>query len=146
MTRLEAKILAYSIILTCGISSLFGFAGSTIIGTFWSWFCISLLVQFIGFISYNSFLIQKDNIALQEAEVEALKEISKITIKIACAYCQLPNVTPIQLNRKNTFKCEGCNQVNGVSMQFMATAITTPLDTIKAPKTENEAIEFTVNN
>lgn len=146
MTRLEVKVLIYSILLTCGISCLFGFAGSTIIGTFWSWFCISLLVQFVGFISYNSFLIQKDNIALQEAEVEALKQISKISIKVSCAYCQLPNITPIQLDRKNTFKCESCNQVNGVSMQFMATTITTPLDTIKIPAIENEAIEFSTNN
>lgn len=146
MNKLEVRILVYSLLITSAISTLFGFAGATIIGTFWSWFCISLLVQFIGFISYNSFLIQKDNIALQDAEVEALKQISKISIKVTCAYCQLPNVTPIQLNRKNTFKCESCNQVNGVSMQFMATTITTPLESVKIPVGENDSIEFTVNN
>lgn len=146
MNKLEIKVLIYSILLTSLISALFGFAGSTIIGTFWSWFCIALLVQFIGFISYNSFLIQKDSIALQDAEVQALKEISKISIKVACAYCQLPNITPIQLNRRNTFKCESCNQVNGVSMQFMATTITTPLESVKIPVNENESIEFNVNN
>jgi hypothetical protein len=145
MNKLEIKVLIYSILLTCLISVLFGFAGSTIIGTFWSWFCISLLVLFVGFISYNSFLIQRDNIALQDAEVQALKEISKISIKVGCAYCQLANVTPIQLNRKNTFKCEGCNQVNGVTMQFMATAVTTPLETIKMPVGE-DSIEFSANN
>lgn len=141
MNRLEIKVLIYSILLTCLISALFGFAGSTIVGTFWGWFCISLLVLFVGFISYNSFLIQKDNIALQDAEVQALKEISKISIKVACTYCQMPNVTLIQLNRKNTFKCESCNQVNGVTMQFMATAITTPLDTITMPVNKNESID-----
>jgi hypothetical protein len=146
MSKVEVKILIYSVLLTSLFSVLFGFAGSTIIGTFWSWFCISFLVQFIGFISYNSFLIQKDSIALQEAEVEALKQISKISIKVNCAYCQLPNITPVQLDRKNTFKCEGCNQVNGVSMQFMATTITTPLQSIKMPVGENESFEFPVNN
>lgn len=85
MTKLEVKVLTYSLLLTGGTAALFGFAGSTIIGTFWSWFWISLLVMFLGFISYNSFLIQKDNISLQEAEVEALKHISKISIKVACA-------------------------------------------------------------
>lgn len=140
MNKTEIKILAYSLLITSLISVLFGFAGASIIGTFWSWFCISFLVQFIGFILYNSFLIQKDSIALQEAEVEALKQISKISIKVNCAYCQMPNVTPVQLDRKNTFKCEGCNQVNGVAMQFMATTITTPLQSIKRPLQENEPI------
>lgn len=142
MTKLEVKILGYSILLTCGISTLFGFAGSSIVGTFWSWFWISLLIMFLGFVSYNSFLIQRDNISLQEAEVEALKHISKISIKIACAYCQMPNVSIIQLNQKNTFKCESCNQVNGVSTQFMATAITTPIESINIPAGETERIQF----
>ena len=144
MTKLELKVLAYSVLLTCGISTLFGFAGSTIIGTFWSWFWISLLVMFLGFVSYNSFLIQKDAISLQEAEVEALKQISKISIKIACTYCQIPNITPIQLNQKNTFKCESCNQVNGVAMQFMSTALTTPLESVTIPAKDGESIQFSV--
>lgn len=146
MNKLEIKVLIGSVLMTGVVSALFGFAGRTIVGTFWGWFTITLLVQFVGFISYNSFLIQKDNIALQESEVEALKQISKISIKIACAYCQLVNVIPIQLNRKNTFKCEGCNQVSGVSMQFLATTVTTPLESVKIPVGENESIQFTVNN
>lgn len=144
MTKLEFKILGYSILLTCGTSTLFGFAGSTIIGTFWSWFWISLLIIFLGFVSYNSFLIQKDNISLQEAEVEALKHISKISIKIPCAYCQIPNVSIIQLNQKNTFKCESCNQANGIAIQFMATTITTPIESVTIPAGENESIQFSV--
>jgi len=142
MTKLEFKVLTYSVLLTCGISTLFGFAGSTIIGTFWSWFWVSLLVMFLGFISYNSFLIQKDNISLQEAEVEALKHISKISVKVACAYCQIPNVSLIQLDKKNTFKCESCNQINGIAMQFMATAITTPIESVKIPLGENQTVQF----
>lgn len=144
MTKLEFKVLTYSILLTCGISALFGFAGSSIVGTFWSWFWISLLVMFLGFVSYNSFLIQKDAISLQEAQVEALKHISKISIKVACAYCQIPNVTAIQLNQKNTFKCESCNQVNGVAMQFMATAVTTPMESVSIPAGESEPLLFPV--
>lgn len=146
MSKFELKILAYSIAITGLISVLFGFAGSSIIGTFWSWFCISFLIQFLGFVLYNSFLIQKDNIALQDSEVEALRHISKMSIKITCAYCQTHNVTPIQFNRRNTFKCESCNQVNGVSIQFSSTAITTPLESVKIPVDENESIEFVVNN
>lgn len=146
MTRLKLKVILLSITITSGLSTLFGFAGSTIIGPFWSWFWISLLIQFLGFIVYNSFLIQRDNIALQEAEVEAMKQIAKISIKIGCAYCQRINITPIQLNKKNTFKCESCNQVNGISMNFIATTITTPLETVKIPTGDTEHFDFKVTS
>lgn len=146
MINLKLKIILFSVAITSGISALFGLAGSTIVGTFWSWFWISLLVQFLGFIAYNSFLIQRDNIALQEAEVEALKQIAKISVKLGCAYCQRSNVSLIQINRKNTFKCEGCNQVNGISMNFVATTITTPIESVKIPAGDTESFEFKVTS
>lgn len=145
MNKFNLIVLTSSLALTSLISALFGFAGRTIIGTFWGWFWVTFLVQFIGFIAYNSFLIQKDNIALQQAEVEALEQFSKFAVKISCGYCQQPAMIPIQLNKRNTFKCESCNQVNGVSMQFMATTLTTPIESIKIPVSTNESIEFKVS-
>lgn len=133
-----------SITITCAISSLFGLAGRTIIGTFWGWFWISLLVQFLGFVAYNSYLLQRDEYVLQTAQNEALEQLSKFTIKIACAYCQQSNITPIQLNQRNTFKCEGCNQVNGVSIQFMATTLTTPIESVKLPIADQPLTEFKI--
>lgn len=130
--------------ITLTVSALFGLAGSSIIGTFWGWFTISLLVLVIGFAAYNSFLIQKDNLAIQQAEVEALEQFSKFSIKMSCAYCNQSNITPIQLNQRNTFKCGSCNQVNGVSMQFIATTLTTPLESVNIPVNQNESIEFKV--
>lgn len=145
MNKLTLTVLAGSIGITSGVSTLFGFAGSTIIGTFWGWFWVSLLLQFISFVFYNSYLIQKDNIATQKAEVEALEQFSKFAVKLTCAYCQLSNVTPIQLNQRNTFKCDGCNQVNGVSMQFIATTLTTPVESVKLPVDSKETVEFKVS-
>lgn len=142
MNKFTLTILAASITLTSIISTLFGFAGKTIVGTFWGWFWISLLIQFIGFIAYNSYLIQKDNIAIQQAEVEALEQFSKFSVKLSCAYCQFNSVIPIQLNQRNTFKCEGCSQVNGVSMQFMATTLTTPVTSIALPTNSKDSAEF----
>ena len=142
MNKFNLIILTSSLALTSLVSTLFGFAGQTIVGTFWGWFWVSLLVQFIGFVSYNSYLIQKDNIALQQADAEALEQFSKFAIKISCAYCQYPTTTPIQLNRRNTFKCEGCSQVNGVSMQFMATTLTTPVESVKLPISSNESVDI----
>jgi hypothetical protein len=133
MNKLFFKVLILSILCTSIVSTLFGFAGSSIIGTFWGWFWVSLLVQFIGFIAYNSYLIQKDDIALQQTEIQALEQLSKFVIRMNCAYCNQQANVPIQLNRKNTFKCESCNQVSGVSMQFIATTITTPIPSATLP-------------
>lgn len=145
MNKTTLTILTISLTLTVAVSTLFGFAGASIIGTFWGWFWISLLLQVIGFAIVNSFLIQRDNAIAQVAEIEALDKLSKFTIKLSCAYCQQSNTTPIQLDRKNTFKCESCNQVNGISMQFMATTLTSPLDSVKIPIESSETIEFKVS-
>ena len=140
------KIASVSILITCLISTLFGLAGQSIIGTFWSWFWISLLCQFILFAVVNSFLIQKDDIVLKQTELETLDKLAKFTIKISCAYCQQQNTTPIQLNKRNTFKCESCNQVNGIAMQFTSTTLTTPVETVNIPVPGNEqSIEFKVS-
>ena len=145
MNKTSFIVLLVSLTLTSLVSTLFGFAGQTIIGTFWGWFWISLLVQFIGFIAYNSYLIQKDDIAMQKAEVETLEQLAKFSVQLSCSYCNQSNVTPIQLNKRNTFKCESCNQVNGVSMQFMATSITTPIQSVKLPLSGEDSVEIKMN-
>jgi hypothetical protein len=145
MNKTSFIVLLVSLTLTSLVSTLFGFAGQTIIGTFWGWFWISLLVQFIGFVAYNSYLIQKDDIAMQKAEVETLEQLAKFSVQLSCSYCNQSNVTPIQLNKRNTFKCESCNQVNGVSMQFMATSITTPIQSVKLPLSGEDSVEIKMN-
>jgi hypothetical protein len=144
MNKTILLVIGISVGLTCLISTLFGFAGSTIIGTFWGWFWVTFLIQFVGFIVFNSYLIQRDSLSQQQIEVEALDKLSKFTIKLTCAYCQQYNTTPIQLNQKNTFKCESCNQVNGISMQFMATTLTSPIESVKIPIENSGSIEFKV--
>jgi transcription elongation factor Elf1 len=139
----QLLIVLISFGITVFISALFGFAGSTIIGTFWAWFAITMLSLFIIFAVVNSFLIQRDIKTEQETELELLEKASKFTVRLTCSYCQQQNLSVIQLDRKNTFKCESCNQVNGISMQFMATALTTPLESVKLP-IENSTAEFKV--
>ena len=146
MQKTEILVLSISLGTTLVLSTLFGFAGSAIIGTFWGWFWISFLFQFIGFFLYNSFLIQKERLIQQKFELETLEQLSKFSVRLNCAYCQQPNVTPIQLNQKNTFKCESCNQVNGVFMQFSATTLTTPIESVKIPVPQSESIEFKVTS
>jgi hypothetical protein len=140
MKKTELIILAISLGITGVISTLFGFAGSALVGSFWSWFWITSLIQVVLFLVVNSFLLQKDKFASEQLGVQALEELSKFTVKLTCAYCQQSNTTPIQLNQRNTFKCEGCNQINGVAMQFTATPLTTPVQSITS---QLETIEIT---
>ena len=145
MNKLELKILTGSVTITCMLSAIFGLAGSSIVGTFWGWFWISFLCQIIIFAVTNSFIINKTLAAQQKAEILALDQLSKFSINISCAYCNQRTITPIQLNQKNTFKCESCNQVNGISMQFTSTTLTTPLESVKIPLVEQSPFEFKVS-
>ena len=144
MKKFELIVLSVSILITTLISALFGLAGSSLTGGFWSWFWVSFLVQTILFIVVNSFLIQKDKTANNELTIQTFEQLSKISIKLVCSYCQQPNSVPVQLDQKNTFKCESCNQTNGVTMQFLATPITTPIDSVKIPIEGSEPVEFKV--
>lgn len=138
-------VVATSLGITSLFSGLIGLAGSSIVGSFWSWFWLSYLLQIFGFFIYNSYLMQKNKTTQQQFELEALKELSNFSVKLNCAYCQQSNVAPIQLNQKNSFKCESCNQVNGIFMQFSATTLTTPIESVKIPVPQSESIEFKVS-
>lgn len=146
MKKPELIILSISVGLTLLLSTLFGLAGSAIIGTFWGWFWITVLVLFVGFAVVNSYLLRKDAQIAEAIELEALREISKITVRLACAYCQQLNNTQITVNERNTFKCESCNQVNGVSMQFMATTLTSPIESVKMPVENSGTVEFKITS
>lgn len=138
MNRFELTIVLLSSAITLFFCTVIALAGSLIFGSFWGWFGISLVLQVIGFVIWNSYLIQKDNAAIQQAEIAELTTLSNMSVTLTCAYCNRPNDTPIKLNKKNTFKCEFCSQINGVFMQFTSTALTTPIDSIKLPLNESE--------
>lgn len=144
MNSFVIKILLVSLAITCSVSALCGFAGSAIIGTFWAWFWLTFLLQVVVFSIVNSYLIQKDTATFQQQEIEMLDTLSKFTVKLNCAYCQQANLAPISVNQRNTFKCESCNQVNGISMQFMATTLTTPIESVKIPIESSSVAEFRV--
>lgn len=145
MKKPELIVLAISLSITCAISVLLGFAGSAIVGTFWAWFWIGCLFQLLVFVGINSFLIQKDNAIQQQNALLEFETFSKFTVSLTCGYCQQNNVVPIQLNQRNTFKCESCNQTNSVSMQFTAIPVTTPIESVKIPVENSNSIEFKVS-
>lgn len=145
MKKFELLILGLSLAATIVVASLFGFIGPMIVGTFWGWFWVTLLLQVVCFVAFNSYLIQRDNVASELAQIQAFETFSKFTIQLSCAYCQRQNVVPIQLNQRNTFKCESCNQANGVTMQFSATTLTTPVESVKIPIEGRDSVEFRVS-
>ena len=145
MKKLEITVALISVSLTLLFASLFGFAGSAVIGTFWGWFWLSLLVLVVGFSIVNSYLIRKDQMIREAVDLETLRELTKMSVNLECAYCQQRAIVPILLNQRNTFKCDSCNQINGISMQFVATALTSPIDSVKLPIESSTAVEFKVS-
>lgn len=142
MNKIEALTVTFSIVITTVFSCLISFAGASLYGSFWSWFAISFLLQVIGFVIWNSYLIQKDNALAFQAEFDSLKMNPVIVTKMSCAYCSQANETQIQLNKKNTFKCVSCNQVNGIVIQLTSTTLTTPVESVKLPVNQTETAEI----
>lgn len=145
MKNLTYLILGLSVLATVVVSAFFGLGGSLIVGSFWGWFWITLLLQLIGFVCLNSFLIKRDNASMELIQAQALDALSKFSIQITCSYCRQQNVVPIQLNQRNTFKCDSCNQINVITMQFNTAPLTTPIDSVSLPVEKNESIEFRVS-
>lgn len=130
ITRPESLVVLLSLGFTTLVSLVVGAGGLLITGKFWGFFIIAFGIQFIVFAVINTFLQRKDTIESAKILNEQLDALAKFTVRLSCAYCQTQNVTPIQLNQENRFKCASCNQVNSIKMQFIAAQITTPLESI----------------
>ena len=141
-TNPVALITFLSLTFTTVVSSVVGTGGYLLFGSFWGSFIIAFGIQFIVFAIINGFLQRKDLIEGTKIINEQLEAVSRFTIRLTCSYCKTSNMVPIILNQENRFKCESCNQVNAVKMQFFSTQITTPLNKILLPVGENETIEF----
>lgn len=127
LSRPEVIVLSLSLGITTLISFLISLGFYIYSKNFWSPFFITLGVQLLFFIIYNTILQKKDVNRLQEMEIMALEGLSKFTIGVQCSYCKQQNNVPITLNKENRFSCTSCNQVNGIKMQFFTTQLTTPI-------------------
>jgi hypothetical protein len=131
-------VLFFSLFVTIAVSSFIGVGGMYISNSFLGYFLIAFSVQFIGFFVLNTFLQKNDYHKETELANTQLEALSKYLIKLSCAYCSKPNTTPIVLNRENKFKCEFCQQFNGIKMQFFSTQITTPIERVILPTIEKD--------
>jgi len=128
--RPESLVILISLGFTTLVSILVGTGGYLITSKFWGFFVIAFCVQIIIFAIINTFLLRKDAIESMVLINEQMDKLAKFTVRLTCSYCSQSNVVPIILNQENRFKCDSCNQVNGVKMQFFSTQITTPLSKV----------------
>lgn len=135
-------IIVLSLTFTITVSAIVGVGGYLLFSNFWGTFIVAFALQFVVFAIINSFLQRKDLIEGTKIINQQLEALSRFTIRLSCSYCKKPNMVPIRLDQENKFKCDSCNQVNGVKMQFFSTQITTPLNKVLLPVGENESIEF----
>lgn len=136
--RPEFLIIGISLLITSLISLGVGIGGFLIMGQFWGFFLLAFILQFVLFAIVNTVLIRKDQTEGTKLINQQLEAVSKHTLKLSCAYCQTLNLVPVTLNQENRFKCESCNQVNGIKMQFFATQITVPLKKLHFPLEESD--------
>jgi hypothetical protein len=145
LTKPETLIVLISLTITLIVSSFIGIGTLLLWGNFWGGLFLGLGVQLVGFAIFNTVLLRKDEITVTKLLNEQLETISKHTLKLQCSYCKKPNVIPIRLDQENRFKCEFCNQVNGVKMQFFTTQITTPLESVLLPIGNDKDAEIRVS-
>jgi hypothetical protein len=140
------KVFGLSLTVTFLISSLFGLAWYLFTKQFWSGFIGGFCIQVIVFAIVNTILARKDTITSTKLFNEQLEALAKFSVNLTCSYCKQPAIVPIRLDQENRFKCEHCNQVNGVKMQFISTQITTPLERVVAPIEESVPLKSVLDS
>jgi hypothetical protein len=145
LTRPEIRVIGISLLITTCVSTILGASWYLFTKHFWSGFLAGYCIQFIIFAVVNTFLARKDSIVSAELFNQQLEALSKFAINLTCAYCKQGAIVPIRLDQENRFKCEHCNQVNGVKMQFISTQVTTPLERIIFPVEETPALKSTLD-
>lgn len=132
----EVLVIVLSTSFTGVVSALIGAGGTLLSFNFWGTFFVAFGVQVVIFFIVNTVLQKKDEETTTKLLNEQLNALSKYIIRLTCSYCSKPCNVPIVLNRENRFKCEFCQQTNGVKMQFFSTQLTTPLEKITVPVEE----------
>lgn len=127
--RTSKKILIYTVSLLVTLFISLGLAFGIEVFTGWSYkpltfffFCLQLAISF-----YITNFYESRNV------VEAVREYSKkpyrkYLLPINCGHCGFSNKIEIDLT-DTEFQCTNCLKHNGIHVNFMAAAITEPVDT-----------------
>lgn len=125
-TSKKILIITTSILLTSLLSCCLAYGLSFILNwNFWPLFFLSFASQILFSFWYDRFYESKK---IMDAMAEyANKPYKKYIIPINCGHCGKKN--EIELDLTDTeFTCEICKKHNGIHVNFMAAAITEPMN------------------
>jgi len=119
-----------SILITCIVSVLFGFALRNVFG-FFEATALAIVLQFVTAFVVSSFKINKvDALTAEfESELQQLLNLNEATIVCPCNnYTFRENIF---INMDNTYTCEKCNNTYRVDVNLMPTLLTEVVDVNK---------------
>tara|TARA_R110000824_G_scaffold90303_1_gene220679 strand:+ start:529 stop:984 length:456 start_codon:yes stop_codon:yes gene_type:complete len=120
-----------SILITCIVSALFGFALRNVFG-FWESATLAFVLQFIAAFIVSSFKLNKvNNLTMEfEAELQQLLDLNEVIIECPCTN---NNFTEnIFINMDNSYTCEKCNNTYRIDVNLVPTLLTETMDVNKA--------------
>tara|TARA_R110002051_G_scaffold93821_1_gene163585 strand:- start:1818 stop:2273 length:456 start_codon:yes stop_codon:yes gene_type:complete len=120
-----------SILITCIVSALFGFALRNVFG-FWEAATLAFVLQFIAAFTVSSFKLNKvNNLTMEfEAELQQLLDLNEVIIECPCTN---NNFTEnIFINMDNSYTCEKCNNTYRIDVNLVPTLLTETMDVNKA--------------
>tara|TARA_R100000315_G_scaffold53121_1_gene26844 strand:+ start:234 stop:680 length:447 start_codon:yes stop_codon:yes gene_type:complete len=119
-----------SILITCIVSVLFGFALRNVFG-FFEATALAIVLQFVTAFVVSSFKINKvDALTAEfESELQQLLNLNEATIVCPCNnYTFRENIF---INMDNTYTCEKCNNTYRVDVNLVPTLLTEVVDVNK---------------
>tara|TARA_R110000744_G_scaffold66706_4_gene136332 strand:- start:2218 stop:2673 length:456 start_codon:yes stop_codon:yes gene_type:complete len=120
-----------SILITCIVSALFGFALHNVFG-FWEAATLAFVLQFIAAFTVSSFKLNKvNNLTMEfEAELQQLLDLNEATIECPCTNNTFTE--NIFINTDNSYTCEKCNNTYRIDVNLVPTLLTETMDVNKA--------------
>lgn len=127
-----------SIILSVSFLGSFGLFLFSV--NFWASFVLFVVFQFILFSFVGSILKHYMSEERRKKELDKLESLSTI---LNCAYCNKQNLMTFDPNNveRIEFECDHCKKKNLVSIQFVVSQITQPLDIPKVVGIPSESLE-----
>jgi hypothetical protein len=137
MKNQEAKVAAYSLLISVAIALLGACAGYLIRPTWQNtlaWFLAAFVGQFLLAVVTNKWIEFKLQTKAVELNLQAEAIVDAQSVPLSCSYCGVQSPVPVFVNRENTFDCPNCKQTNKAILQFLVVRTTQPIvNTYAAP-------------
>jgi len=91
-------------------------------------FILAMIVQIVIGYAVNTLSTTYINVKNKTLENERLKEFSKQSAELKCAFCSEVSIVPIRLDIDNEYVCPHCDQRNSVYVNITVARSTTPMN------------------